>query len=125
MKKALALAPLVLLAACGADSTRQAATPSALAYPPAARVTQVDNYYGTSVADPYRWFEQVSDPKVHEWITAENALAQPYLEGIAARETIKKRMTELWNYERYEMPVRRGDRYFFSRNDGLQNQSVL
>jgi len=125
MKKALALAPLVLLAACGADSTRQAATPSALAYPPAARVTQVDDYYGTSVADPYRWFEQVSDPKVHEWITAENALAQPYLEGIAARETIKKRMTELWNYERYELPVRRGDRYFFSRNDGLQNQSVL
>src|SRR6185295_5536375 len=59
------------------------------------------------------------------WITAENALAQPYLEGIAARETIKKRMTELWNYERYELPVRRGDRYFFSRNDGLQNQSVL
>ena len=54
MKKALALAPLVLLAACGADSTRQAATPSALAYPPAARVTQVDDYYGTSVADPYR-----------------------------------------------------------------------
>jgi prolyl oligopeptidase len=77
------------------------------------------------VADPYRWFEQTGDAKVREWITAENALAQPYLEGIPARETIKKRMTELWNYERYDIPVRRGDRYFYSRNDGLQNQSVL
>src|ERR1700752_2038211 len=106
MNKALALAPLALLAACGADSTRHGDTQPTLAYPVAARVAQVDDYYGTRVADPYRWFEQTGDPKVREWITAENALAQPYLEGIAARETIKKRMTELWNYERYDLPVR-------------------
>lgn len=125
MKKALALAPLLLLAACGADSTRRGDAQPTLTYPVAARGEQVDDYYGTRVEDPYRWFEQTSDPKVREWITAQNALAQPYLEGIPARETIKKRMTELWNYERYDLPVRRGDHYFYSRNDGLQNQSVL
>jgi prolyl oligopeptidase len=125
MMKALALAPLLLLAGCGADSMRHGDAQPALAYPAAARDSQVDDYYGTRVADPYRWFEQAGDPKVREWITAENALAQPYLEGIPARETIKKRMTELWNYERYDLPVRRGAHYFYSRNDGLQNQSVL
>jgi prolyl oligopeptidase len=124
MKKALALAAL-LLTACSADTTRHGDAQPTLAYPQAERGAQVDDYYGTRVADPYRWFEQVSDARVREWIGAENALAQPYLEGIPAREAIKKRMTELWNYERYDLPVHRGDRYFYSRNDGLQNQSVL
>jgi prolyl oligopeptidase len=124
MKKALALS-LLLLAACSSDSTRHGNAPSALAYPPAERGAQVDDYYGTRVADPYRWFEQVGDARVRDWVTAENALAQPYLEGIPARETIKKRMTQLWNYERYDLPIQRGGRYFYSRNDGLQNQSVL
>ncbi|HXS90085.1 MAG TPA: prolyl oligopeptidase family serine peptidase [Steroidobacteraceae bacterium] len=125
MKKALALPALLLLAACGADSTRHGAAQPNLAYPAAERVAQVDDYYGTRVADPYRWLEQTSDTRVREWVGAENALAQPYLEGIPAREAIKKRLTELWNYERYDLPLQRGGRYFYSRNDGLQNQSVL
>ena len=125
MSKVLALLLLSLLAACSADSARQADTPPAFAYPPAARIAQVDNYHGTRVEDPYRWLEQVDDTQTRQWITAENALAQPYLEGIPARETIKKRLTELWNHERYSLPVHRGDRYFYMRNDGLQNQSVL
>ena len=125
MTKVLALLLLPLLAACSADSTRQADTPPAFAYPPATRIAQVDNYHGTRVEDPYRWLEQVDDTQTRQWITAENALAQPYLEGIPARETIKKRLTELWNHERYSLPVHRGDRYFYTRNDGLQNQSVL
>jgi prolyl oligopeptidase len=125
MKKALALPALLLLAACGADSTRHGAAQPTLAYPAAERVAQVDDYYGTRVADPYRWLEQTSDTRVREWVGAENALAQPYLEGIPAREAIKKRLTELWNYERYDLPLQRGGRYFYSRNDGLQNQSVL
>jgi prolyl oligopeptidase len=124
MKKALALS-LLLLAACRSDSTRNGDAPSTLAYPAAERGTQVDDYYGTRVADPYRWFEQAGDTRVRDWVTKENALAQPYLEGIPARETIKKRMTQLWNYERYDVPIQRGGRYFYSRNDGLQNQSVL
>ncbi len=125
MPKVLALLLLSLLAACSADSVRQADTPPAFAYPPAARIAQVDNYHGTRVEDPYRWLEQVDDTQTRQWITAENALAQPYLEGIPARETIKKRLTQLWNHERYSLPVHRGDRYFYLRNDGLQNQSVL
>jgi len=124
MKKALALS-LLFLAACSSDSTRHGDAPSTLAYPAAERGTQVDDYYGTRVADPYRWFEQAGDARVRDWVTQENALAQPYLEGIPARETIKKRMTQLWNYERYDLPIQRGGRYFYSRNDGLQNQSVL
>jgi prolyl oligopeptidase len=125
MKKALALPALLLLAACSADSTRHDDAQPALAYPRAERVAQVDDYYGTRVQDPYRWLEQTSDTRVREWIGAENALAQPFLEGIPAREAIKKRLTQLWNYERYDLPVQRGGRYFYSRNDGLQNQSVL
>ncbi len=125
MKKALALPALMLLAACSADSTRPGDASPEFAYPPAARVTQVDDYHGTRVEDPYRWLEQVDGTQTRQWITAENALAQPFLEGIPARDAIKKRMTELWNYERYDLPIHRGDRYFYTRNDGLQNQSVL
>jgi prolyl oligopeptidase len=125
MQKVLALPLLSVLAACTADSNRDSAAPPALAYPPAARSAQVDDYHGTRVEDPYRWLEHVDAAQTREWITAENALAQPYLEGIPARETIKKRLTELWNYERYDIPVQHGGRYFYSRNDGLQNQSVL
>ena len=129
MHKVLALSPLLLLlAACSTDSNRQehsSAARAALAYPDAGRGEQVDDYYGTQVADPYRWLERVDDAQTRQWVTAENALAQPYLEGIPAREAIKKRLTELWNYERYDIPVKRGGHYFYSRNDGLQNQSVL
>lgn len=128
MHKILALSPLLLLAACGTDSHRPetpSATPPTLAYPAAARVDQVDDYHGTRVADPYRWLERVDDAQTRQWVSAENSLAQPYLERIPAREAIKKRLTELWNYERYDIPVKRGGHYFYSRNDGLQNQSVL
>jgi prolyl oligopeptidase len=126
MHKVLALSPLlVLLAACSTDSDRHDTAPAAFTYPSAARGDQVDDYFGTRVEDPYRWLERVDDAQTRQWITAENALAQPYLEGIPAREAIKKRLTELWNYERYDIPLQRGGRYFYSRNDGLQNQSVL
>ena len=112
MHKVLALSPLLLLlAACSTDSNRQdnsSTTRAALAYPDAGRGDQVDDYHGTRVADPYRWLERVDDAQTRHWVTAENALAQPYLEGIPAREAIKKRLTELWNYERYDIPVKRG-----------------
>src|SRR5688500_7410868 len=105
MHKAIALLPLLLLAACSTDSTRQADAPRAFAYPPAARVAQVDDYHGTRVEDPYRWLENGDDAQTRRWIGAQNALAQPYLEAVPAREPIKKRLTELWNYERYDIPV--------------------
>lgn len=85
----------------------------------------VDDYHGTQVADPYRWLEDPDAPESREWIEAQNKLAFGYLEQIPARERIKARLTELWNYERFGVPMRRGGRYIYSRNSGLQNQGVL
>lgn len=136
MKSTIPLLPaLLLLAACGTEPARQiaassesAARPSAassIAYPATKRIEHVDTYHGVRVADPYRWLENPDSAETKSWIQAQNALAQPYLEAIPARERIKQRMTQLWNYERYDIPLKRGDRYFYLRNDGLQNQSVL
>jgi prolyl oligopeptidase len=96
-------------------------------YPAAKRGEQVDDYHGTKVADPYRWLEDDvrKSQEVKEWVEAENKLTQAYLATIPQREGIKKRLTELWNYERYSAPFKIGGRYFFSKNDGLQNQAVL
>jgi prolyl oligopeptidase len=96
-------------------------------YPQTRRGDQVDVYHGTRVADPYRWLEddvRKSD-EVRQWVEAENAVTFAYLEKIPQRDGIKKRLTDLWNYERYSVPFKAGGRYFYSRNDGLQNQSVF
>lgn len=115
---------VLFLAGCSVDRTQPNSTSASLAYPETKRVEHTDVYHGVQVADPYRWLES-SDAATKEWIDAQNALAQPLLEAIPAREPIKRRMTELWNYERYGVPVKRGGKYFYLRNDGLQNQSVL
>ncbi len=94
-------------------------------YPTARVDTVVDNYHGTRVADPYRWMENPDSPETQAWVEAENNLTMAFLKDIPAREKIKERLTKLWNYPRYSVPQREGDRYFFSKNDGLQNQSVL
>ena len=94
-------------------------------YPITARVGVSDNFFGTKVEDPYRWLEDLGSPAVTQWVAAQNAVSRPALEAIPQRAWLKKRLGELWNYERYELPVRRGSHYFFLHNDGLQNQSVL
>jgi len=114
-----------LLHGCGTESPKQQAAVARLTYPQTLRGPQQDIYHGVTVADPYRWLEAVADPATRRWVDEQNALAQPYLEAIPARERIKQRLSELWNHERYDVPVKRGGRYFFLRNDGLQNQSVL
>ena len=96
-----------------------------LAYPQARVSDQVDTYFGTKVADPYRWMEDVDSPEVKQWVDAENKLTQSFLAGIPARERIHSRLMELANFERFGMPAREAGRYFYSRNTGLQNQSVL
>ena len=89
MHKVPALSPLLLLlAACSTDTSHHISAPATLAYPAAARGDQVDDYHGTRVADPYRWLERVDDTQTRQWVTAENALAQPFLEGIPARAAI-------------------------------------
>jgi prolyl oligopeptidase len=94
-------------------------------YPKAKKIDQVDDYHGTKVADPYRWLENPDSPESREWIEAENKITFDFLGKIPAREKIKQRLTDLWNYERFGVPFKEGNRYFISRNDGLQNQSVL
>lgn len=86
-------------------------------------VDVVENYHGTEVADPYRWLEEETD-EVAEWVAAQNRQTQAFLSGVPAREAIRERLTALWNFPRQSIPVKAGGRYFFSRNDGLQNQPV-
>ena len=93
-------------------------------YPATKKVDVVDDYFGTKVADPYRWLEDDRSPEVAAWVEAENKVTFAYLDKIAYRGQLKDRLTKLLNYPKYSAPTRRGAYYFFSKNDGLQNQSV-
>ncbi|HZP66580.1 MAG TPA: prolyl oligopeptidase family serine peptidase [Rudaea sp.] len=129
----VSLSLALCLAACQAPhSTRPETKPptttaamSKNAYPAAKTVAQVDDYHGTKVADPYRWLEDIDSPDTRAWIEAENKLTFERLNRIPGRDRLKRRLTELWNYERYGAPEKYGSRYFYTRNDGLQNQAVL
>jgi prolyl oligopeptidase len=94
-------------------------------YPTAPTSNQVDDYHGTTVADPYRPLEDPDSAPTRAWVQAENKLTFGYLEQIPAREKIHARIKELLNYERFSVPEKKGNRYFYSHNSGLQNQSVL
>jgi len=94
-------------------------------YPKAKKVDQVDNYHGTNVVDPYRWLEDDNSAETEQWVEAQNKLTANYLSTIPQRTAIKNRLTKLWNYEKYSAPFKEGGKYFYYKNDGLQNQSVL
>lgn len=96
-----------------------------LNYPDTKKVDQIDEYHGIKVADPYRWLEEVDSAETKAWVDAENKVTNDYLATIPQREQLKKRLTELWNYEKYSAPFKAGNHYFYYKNDGLQNQSVL
>ena len=104
-----------------------AAQDTNLVYPETKTVDQVDDFHGTKVDDPYRWLEDDvrESEDVAAWVEAENKLTFDYLKKIPGRDRIEKRITELWNYEKIGAPSKEGGRYYFSRNDGLQNQNVL
>jgi prolyl oligopeptidase len=104
------------------------ATP--LKYPEAKRVDLIEDYHGTKVPDPYRWLEATNSPETRRWVQAQNALSQPSLESIPHRRWLERRLTQLWDYERYgnpkkQVPVKAGRNYIYLHNDGKQNQSVL
>jgi len=132
-----ALLPLVvlLLAACGervadrdgatASLVRSPVTMPALSYPETRTVDHTDTYHGVEVADPYRWLEDLDGEETAAWVAAENQVTFGFLESVPAREEFRRRLTELWDYEKYRTPFREGGRTFWFRNDGLQNQSVL
>jgi prolyl oligopeptidase len=117
---AAAAAALFALALATAQETK-------LKYPDTKKGDVVDDYHGTKVADPYRWLEDdVRKSKdVANWVEAENKVTFAYLESIPQRDAIRKRITDLYDYEKFSAPFKVGGRYFFFRNDGLQNQNVL
>jgi len=96
-----------------------------LRYPETRKDAQVDDYFGRKVADPYRWLEDDNSAETAAWVEAQNKVTFDYLAKIPAREPLRQRLTALWNYERYGVPSKEGELYIFSRNDGLQNQSVV
>ncbi|MBW4418622.1 MAG: prolyl oligopeptidase family serine peptidase [Myxacorys californica WJT36-NPBG1] len=96
-----------------------------LRYPVTRTADQTDTYHGTSVADPYRWLEDPDSDESQAWIEAQNQLTFGYLQNLSERSQIQQRLTQLWDYEKYGIPFKQGKRYFYFKNDGLQNQSVL
>jgi len=96
-----------------------------IVYPFAKKVDHVDDYGGIKVRDPYRWLEDVNSADTRAWIQAENRVTFGYLEKIPARQQIKNRLTTLWNYEKFGIPFKEGNRYFYSHNGGLQNQNII
>lgn len=116
MKRTL-IALSLLAAAAHADPT--------WTYPDAPRADVVDTYHGVKVQDPYRWLEEPESPATVKWVEAENKLTFAYLHAGPTFEKLKKRLTEIWNYERYGLPLREAGRTFYFKNNGLQNQSVL
>jgi prolyl oligopeptidase len=103
----------------------QASTAQTLSYPAARKADQVDDYFGTAIADPYRWMEDLDSPEVATWIEQENALTRSVLDAVPERSSMHSRLMQLINFERYTAPRRRGTRYFYSHNTGLQNQNIL
>ena len=96
-------------------------------YPETRRGDTAETLFGETIADPYRWLENDvrNDPEVADWVERQNAVTDAYLAGLPARAWFKRRIGELYDYERFSVPVKRGNRYFYTRNSGLQNQSPL
>jgi len=114
------------LAAALLGSAAHAQTPiKTLPYPQTKKVDTVTTYFGTKVADPYRWLENDQAPDTKGWVQEENKVTQGYLTQIPFRETIRKRLETLWNYEKYGAPFKEGKYTYFTKNTGLQSQSVL
>ena len=115
---------MILSGLLASDVAGFAAMPT-VSYPTTRTTNQVDDYQGVSVPDPYRWLEDDNATETKDWVTAQNKVTYGYLAAIPQGPAIKQRLKKLWNYERYNVPTKQGERYFFSRNDGLQNQAVL
>ncbi|MGM0529159.1 MAG: S9 family peptidase, partial [Bacteroidota bacterium] len=120
MKKPLFIVTtMLIIASC--NSTDK----SKIDYPETKKVDVVDDYYGTSVKDPYRWLEDDNSAETAAWVEAQNEVTFAYLEKIPYRDEIKSKLTEMWNYEKYTPPFKEGEYTYFYKNDGLQDQYVV
>ncbi|MEY3282950.1 MAG: hypothetical protein RIR86_963 [Acidobacteriota bacterium] len=115
----------VILTAAGLAMLGTSGLGQAPQYPATRKVEQVDNYHGATVSDPYRWLEDDNSPETAKWVEEQNKVTFGYLEKIPFRGQIKQRLEQLYNYPKISAPSRKGEFYIFSKNDGLQNQSVL
>ena len=127
MRHLLSLILLALTLPVSAQIKAPPSMPDQITYPETRRVAQVDEQFGVKVADPYRWLENDvrSDPEVRAWVDAENAVTDAYLATLPGRDVFARRLKKLLDYERFGVPVKKGGRYFYARNSGLQNQAVL
>ena len=107
------------------SSALLAQTNAPLTYPVARKTDQTDTYHGTAVADPYRWLEDDRSAETADWVKAENKVTFDYLSQIPYRKQLQNRLEQVYDYPKYSAPSRKGDWFYFSKNDGLQNQSVL
>jgi prolyl oligopeptidase len=131
MTMVMAFGALDVAAATGVTETKSCPAAAAagvtygVAYPVSNKGAQIDDYHGVKVADPYRWLEDANSAETRAWVDSQNKLTQGFLSQIPARDAIRQRLTALWNFERFGIPIKQGHRIVFARNDGLQNQSVL
>ena len=125
MRTTVSLVALVSVILLTSAAYRISAGEEKLQYPKTRETTQTDNYFGTVVPDPYRWLEDDNSPETARWVEEENKVTFGYLEKIPYRAQLKDRLMQLYNYPKFSAPFRRGEFFFYSRNDGLQNQSVL
>jgi prolyl oligopeptidase len=116
---------LALFAVSGAIAADAQTLPAPLNYPATPRGTQVDDYHGTKVADPYRWLEDTDSPETKRWVESQNRLTFGYLATIPQREAIRRRLSSVWNYPKYWVPTKVGKRLFYFENSGLLNQRIL
>jgi prolyl oligopeptidase len=125
MKNLYTFSLCATLALAGCQSKQSQLMQQPLTYPTTKTVTQEDDYFGVKVQDSYRWLEDGKSDEVAAWVTSQNTLTFDYLKKIPFRDSIKSRLEKIWNYERYSAPFKMGNRYFFYKNNGLQNQSIL
>ncbi len=98
---------------------------SQIKYPEIKKTDQADNYFGTIVPDPYRWLEDDNSEETKKWVADENKVTEGYLSKIPFRNKVQSRMEEMWNYPKYSSPFKEGEYYYYYKNEGLQNQSIL
>lgn len=125
MKYLLGVVAVSLLTACSQSPDNDEEVNNQMQYPETRKGDVVDTYFGTEVADPYRWLEDDRSEETEAWVKAQNEVTFSHLEKIPFREKIEKRLTELWNYEKVSAPRFEGDYIYFYKNDGLQNQYVV
>ncbi|MDH5382396.1 MAG: S9 family peptidase, partial [Cyclobacteriaceae bacterium] len=116
---------LVIFTFVGCNSNKKETTSNLLPYPETRKTDHIDTYFGTEVADPYRWLEDDNSEETKNWVTNQNQLTSEYLQNISYKKNIKERLMELENYGKVSAPFKHNGIYYMYKNDGLQNQNVL